>query len=127
MKLKDLTPDIINAAIEVHSVLGPGLYESTYRKCLQHELTLRGFKVEVEKPLTLSYKDVQLYHGYRMDLVVENSVVLELKAVECLAMEHGQQIITYLRIGQYPYGLLLNFNEVLLKDGLKRFINSKAM
>jgi GxxExxY protein len=123
----DLTPEIINAAIEVHSTLGPGLLESTYRKCLHYELTIRGLRVVEEKPIQLRYKNVFLEHGFRLDLLVEDSVVIELKAVDSLTDAYGQQVLTYLRLGNYPYGLLMNFNEVLLKYGLKRFINSKAL
>jgi len=119
-----LTEKIIGAAIEVHKTLGPGLLESAYQECLLFELKSLGFQVEKEKTLPIIYKDIKLDHGYRIDLLVENKIVLELKTVEFLTDVHTAQILTYLKLGNYPLGLLINFHTKLLKNGLKRFINS---
>jgi len=119
-----LTEKIIGAAIEVHRNLGPGLLESAYQECLLFELKQLGYKVEKEKALPIIYKDIKLDHGYRIDLIVEKTVVIELKTVESLNDVHTAQILTYLKLGNYPLGLLINFHTKLLKNGLKRFINS---
>jgi len=119
-----LTEKIIGAAIEVHRNLGPGLLESAYQECLLFELKQLGYKVEKEKALPIIYKDIKLDHGYRIDLIVEKTVVIELKTVESLNDVHTAQILTYLKLGNYPLGLLINFHAKLLKNGLKRFINS---
>lgn len=119
-----LSQKIIGAALEVHKTLGPGLLESAYQKCLIYELKEQGFEVEKEKALPIVYKDIRLDHGYRIDLLVENKIVLELKTVEYLTDVHDAQILTYLKLGEYPLGLLINFHTKLLKNGLKRFINS---
>ena len=119
-----LTEKIIGAAIEVHRTLGPGLLESAYQECLLFELKSIGFQVEKEKTLPIIYKDIKLDHGYRIDLLVENKIVLELKTVEFLTDVHTAQILTYLKLGNYSLGLLINFHTKLLKNGLKRFINS---
>jgi GxxExxY protein len=114
---------IIGAAIEVHKKFGPGLLESTYRECLYHELTERGLKVEVEKPMPIVYKGIKLHHGYRMDVLVENKVVVETKTVEAIAPVHIAQLLTYLKLGDYRLGLLINFHVTRLKDGLRRLVN----
>lgn len=119
-----LTGIVIEAAIRVHQQLGPGLLESAYRECLLYELREVGLRVEREKPLPIVYKKVRLDHGYRIDLLVENKLVVEIKTVEELTAVHFAQVLTYLRLGSYPYGLLMNFNETLLKHGLRRLINS---
>ena len=119
-----LTEKIIGAAIEVHRTLGPGLLESAYQECLLFELKSIGFQVEKEKTLPIIYKDIKLDHGYRIDLLVENKIVLELKTVEFLTDVHTAQILTYLKLGNYSLGLLINLHTKLLKNGLKRFINS---
>jgi GxxExxY protein len=124
MKNNELTEKIIGAAIEVHCTLGPGLLESTYQECLFFELKSQNLEVEKEKALPIVYKDIKLDHGYRIDLLVENKIVLELKTVEFLTDVHTAQILTYLKLGNYPIGLLINFHTKLLKNGLKRFINS---
>ena len=124
MTNNELTEKIIGAAIEVHRTLGPGLLESAYQECLFYELTSKGFKVEKEKALPVIYKDIKLDHGYRIDLLVDNKIILELKTVEFLTDVHTAQILTYLKLGKYPLGLLINFHTKLLKNGLKRFINS---
>jgi len=119
-----LTEKIIGAAIEVHRTLGPGLLESAYQECLLFELKSRGLNVEKEKALPIIYKDIKLDHGYRIDLLVENKIVLELKTVESLTDVHTAQVLTYLKLGNYPIGLLINFHTKLLKNGLKRYINT---
>lgn len=111
---------VIGAAIEVHRTLGPGLLESAYCGCLCRELTLRGIPFEKERPLPVEYKGVRLECGYRLDLLVASSVVVEVKAVEAIALVHEAQLLTYLRLGGWRIGLLLNFNVVLLKDGIRR-------
>lgn len=118
-----LTHAIIGCAMDVHTALGPGLLESTYKECLRHELIGAKFQVEAEKSVPIVYKNVVVNPGYRMDLLVEGKVVVELKAVEAFAMVHYQQVLTYLRLGNYKLGLLINFNVPLLKHGIKRIIN----
>ena len=117
---KDLTEQIIGAAIEVHRALGPGLLESAYRACLAHEFALRGLTFEQEKPLPVEYKEVRLDCGYRLDFLVEGKVVVELKAVDNLHPIHEAQMLTYLRLIRCRVGLLLNFNVTKLRDGIKR-------
>lgn len=112
---------IIGKAIEVHRALGPGLLESAYQECLYYELVNEGLKVEKEKALPIVYKDIKLNHGYRIDLLIEDKVVIELKTVEFLTDVHTAQILTYLKLGEYKLGLLLNFHVKLLKNGIKRF------
>ena len=123
MELNELTEVIIGAAIEVHRHLGPGLLESAYQKCLCHELKLRGISFECEKILPVEYKGIQLDCGYRLDLLVVGSVVVEVKAVEKLDKIHEAQLLTYLRLGGWSIGLLINFNVTVLKDGIKRRVN----
>lgn len=113
---------IIGKAIEVHRILGPGLLESAYQKCLYYELINEGLKVEQEKALPIIYKEIKLDHGYRIDLLIENKVVIELKTVEFFTDVHTAQILTYMKLGNYKLGLLLNFHTKLLKQGIKRFI-----
>jgi GxxExxY protein len=115
-----LTEGIISAAIEVHRALGPGLLESAYRICLCHELRLRGLMVETERPLPVHYKGVALDCGYKLDLLVENKVVVELKPVDKIHPVHEAQLLTYLRLNAWQVGLILNFNAPVLKDGIKR-------
>jgi len=117
---KSLTGKIIGAAIEVHRALGAGLLESAYEACLTHELRLRGFKVEQQKPLPVVYKSVVLDCGYRLDLVVDEQVVVEVKSVSSLAPIHEAQLLSYLKMSDYKLGLLLNFNVQMLKDGIRR-------
>jgi GxxExxY protein len=121
LEQKKLTEQIIGAAIEVHRHLGPGLLESAYETCLAHELTLLGLDVAQQQPLPISYKGLQLDAAYRLDLVVENSVLLELKSVERFEPIHEAQLLTYLRLARLPVGLLINFNVHLLRQGIKRF------
>jgi GxxExxY protein len=118
-----LTHEIIGAAIEVHRMLGPGLLKSAYEECLARELSLRRTPFERQKALPLVYKDVKLECGYRIDLLVEGRVVVELKAVDALAPIHDAIVLTYLRLSGCSIGLLINFNSVVLKDGLRRLAN----
>lgn len=119
--LNELTQAIIGAAIEVHRHLGPGLLESTYETCLIYELENLGLIVERQKALPVVYKAIQLEQGYRIDLLVEEKVILELKVVEQLTAVHEAQLLSYLKLSGYPVGLLLNFNVKMLKDGIRRF------
>ncbi len=122
MTENEISKIIIGKAIEIHKTLGPGLLESAYKECLNFELTTCGLFVENEKPIPIIYKDIKLDHGYRIDLLVENKVVIELKTVEAFTDVHVAQILTYLKFGGFKLGLLMNFNVALLKDGLRRFI-----
>ena len=117
-----LTREIIGAAIEVHRELGPGLLESSYEVCLSRELELRGISFEFEKPLPLEYKGVRLDCGYRLDLLVAGAVIVEVKSVEALAPIHEAQLLTYLKLTGVKVGLLINFNVVVLKAGLRRLV-----
>lgn len=119
-----LSKIIIGKAIEVHKQLGPGLLESAYQECLQYELNESGLFIEKEKSLPIIYKKIKLDHGYRIDLLVERKVVIEIKTVETLTEVHSAQVLTYLKLGNYKLGLLINFDVILLKSGIKRFINS---
>ena len=122
MEINEITREIIGASIEVHKVLGPGLLESAYEECLEFELKNRGFKVDRQKPVPVIYKELKLDRGYRIDLLVENMVVVELKSVEALNPVHEAQILTYMKFAEKKIGLLINFNVKLLKQGLKRYI-----
>lgn len=118
----ELSNMIIGCAIEVHKHLGPGLLESAYQECLYYELTQKGLDVVREKPLPIVYKDVKLDHGYRIDLLVNNKVVIVIKTVENLTDVHAAQILTYLKLGDFKMGLILNFYVTMLKNGIKRFV-----
>lgn len=120
MKVNEVTEVIIGSAIEVHKALGPGLLESTYEECLCEELRLRQIPFERQRPLPVTYKARQLDCGYRLDVVVANLVVVEIKAVESLLPIHDAQLLTYLRLGGWQAGLLINFNVAVLKHGLRR-------
>lgn len=115
---------IIGAAINVHKQLGPGLLESAYRECLAYEISQSGLNVRKEVPLSIIYKEVKLDHGYRLDLLVNNLVVVEIKTVEAFIDVHTAQVLTYLRLGNYKLGLLLNFHTITLKSGIKRIVNN---
>jgi GxxExxY protein len=119
-----ITDKIIGAAIEVHRVLGPGLLESAYEECLCYELSQRGLKFERQVPLPVAYKEIKLACGYKMDLLVEGLVVVELKTVESLLAVHSAQLLSYLRLSGKPVGLLINFNSPTVKSGLKRIVNN---
>lgn len=114
---------IIGCAIEVHRNLGPGLLESAYHECLCYELRRNNLRYVKELPMPIEYKDITLEYGYRLDLVVEHRVVVELKAVEKLTEAHFAQVLTYLRLGEFQLGLLINFNEAVLKNGIRRIVN----
>ena len=122
--VNDLTGSIIESAMKVHSALGPGLLESAYKECLYYELIKKGYKVEKEKPLPLIYEEVKLDCGYRLDLLVENEVIVELKAVSELHDIHLAQILSYLKLSDKKVGLLINFHVKRLKDGIKRVVNN---
>ncbi|MBI9064780.1 MAG: GxxExxY protein [Marinilabiliaceae bacterium] len=120
----ELSKIIIGKAIEVHKALGPGLLESAYQECLFYELRQEGIDVKKEVPMPIVYKEVILDHGYRLDLLVEDKVVIELKAIETLNDVHKAQLLTYLKLGNYQLGMLINFHELRLIDGVKRIINT---
>ncbi|HEY8220257.1 MAG TPA: GxxExxY protein [Methylobacter sp.] len=122
MEFDDLSRRVIGCAIEVHKILGAGLLESTYEKCLEHELHLAGLSYTVQQQLPVTYKGVELDCGYRLDLVVENKLIVELKSVDKLQKIHEAQILTYMKLTGLNVGLLINFNETLLKNGIKRFV-----
>jgi GxxExxY protein len=117
-----LTSEVIGSAIEVHRKLGPGLLESAYKECLCRELILRGVPFEKERPLPLEYKGIRLECGYRVDILAGGIVVVEVKSVEALSPIHDAQVLTYLRLGGWRVGLLINFNVIVLKDGIHRRI-----
>lgn len=120
METNKLTETIIGAAIEVHRALGPGLLESAYEECLCHEFDLRSVSYTRQAPLAVRYKGLELDCGYRLDLLVQDSVLLELKAVEKILPIHEAQLITYLKLGGWQVGLLINFNVPVLKEGIIR-------
>ncbi len=122
MTINEITKEILDSAYKVHSALGPGLLESAYRACLAYELCKKGLEVEEEKPVPLVYEEVKLNCGYRMDLLVENLVVVELKTVDAFNDVHIAQVLTHLRFGNKKVGLLINFNVKSLKEGIKRLI-----
>ncbi|MDP4115468.1 MAG: GxxExxY protein [Bacteroidota bacterium] len=123
MDINEITNLIIGCAIDVHKILGPGLLESAYEECLCFELENKGLFIERQKQLPVVYKGIHIDYGYRMDVVVENEVVIELKSVEVLLPVHSAQILTYLKLAEKKVGLLINFNVSVLKDGIKRHIN----
>lgn len=120
--LNRLSNEIIGLAIKVHSALGPGLLESSYKECLFYEISNAGYFIEKEKPLPLVYESVNLDIGYRIDLLVENKLVIEIKSVDALADIHTAQVLTYLKLSGNRLGLLINFNVPLLKNGIKRLV-----
>lgn len=122
MEINQITHEILDSAYKVHSALGPGLLESAYRACLVYELRKKGFSVEEEKALPLIYEEVKLDCGYRIDILVESKVVIELKTVEAFTDVHTAQVLTYLRLSGNHVGLLLNFYTKSLKDGIKRLV-----
>ncbi len=122
--LNQVTAAIIGAAIDVHRALGPGLLESAYEACLAYELAERGLRVEQQKPLPLVYKEVTLDCGYRLDLLVESAVIVEIKAVDRVQPIHQAQLLSYLKVSGCEVGLLINFNVTILKEGVRRLINN---
>jgi GxxExxY protein len=121
MELNELTGVIIGCAIEVHKNLGPGLLESAYEECLSFELEQKGLMIEKQYPVPIVYKDIKLDYGYRIDVLVENTIVLELKVVDAINPVHEAQILTYMKFADKPIGLLINFNVSILKEGIRRF------
>ena len=119
-----ITEKIIASAMRVHSALGTGLLESVYESCLAYELEDRGLRVERQMALPVVYRDVRVESGYRLDLLIEKMVVVELKSVEALERVHVAQVLTYLKLSKYPVGLLINFNVVSLKNGIRRLVYS---
>ena len=124
MLIDDLTGHIIGAAMTVHSALGPGLLESAYQNCLLFELHRCGLQAVSEVELPVVYEGVKIDAGYRLDLLVEETVIVEIKSVESVARIHEAQLITYLKLSGKPVGLLINFNVMSLKDGIKRLVGS---
>ena len=120
----EISERIIGCAIEVHKILGPGLLESAYEECLFYEIFQTGLRVEKQKPLPLIYKEIKLEVGYRIDLIVENKVLVEIKSVEALNDIHTAQVLTYLKLSSCKLGLLMNFNVLRVKDGIKRLVNN---
>ena len=123
-EIQALSYKIIGLAIEVHRQLGAGLLESAYQECLFYEIQKAGLKVEKEKSLPIIYKEIEINQGYRIDLLVEDKLVIELKTVDNYTSVHFAQILTYLKLGNYPLGLLINYNSIILKNSIKRFINT---
>ncbi len=119
---RQVTGEIIGAAIAVHKALGPGLLESAYEACLAFELVQRGLRVEQQKPLPIVYRGVTLECGYRLDLLVAESVIVEIKAIERLAPIHDAQVLSYLKLSGHKVGLLINFNVQAVKDGIRRLV-----
>jgi len=124
MNENDLSKIVLDTAFEIHKGLGPGLLESVYEEVLAYELVLLGLFVERQKVIPIFWKGLDLDHGFKADLIVENKLLIELKSVESLNLAHYKQVITYLKLSELKLGLLLNFNEALLKDGIKRFVNN---
>jgi len=122
MEFDELSNGVIGCAIEVHRHLGPGLLESAYEQCLAHELSRGGIAFQLQHPLPVQYKDVRLDCGYRIDILVEEQLIVELKSVEEIRGIHEAQLLTYMKLAGVKIGLLMNFNVVRLKDGLKRFV-----
>ena len=122
-ELNKITEKIINGAISVHRELGPGLLESAYGACLVYELASQNLKIERQKTLPLRYRGIQLDCGYRLDLLVEESIIVEIKAIEKLEPIHEAQLLSYLKLSKCPVGLLINFNVKVLKDGIRRLVN----
>lgn len=122
MEINQITEKIIGCAIEVHKRLGPGLLESAYEECLAYELNSIGLNINRQVAVPVVYKDIKLECGYRIDVLVENSVIIELKSIEAFAPVHEAQILTYMKFANKTIGLLINFNVTLLKNGIKRYV-----
>lgn len=123
MTENEISKEIVDAAFKIHTTLGPGLLESVYEAVLFHELKKRGLKVERQVPMPVVWDSIQLDEGYRADLIVEDKVIVELKSVEKIAPVHGKQLLTYLRLADLRLGLLINFGEALIKNGIQRVVN----
>ena len=120
---EELSHKVIGLAMAVHTKLGPGLLESTYKECLFYKIVHASLFVEKEKPIALVFEGVKLDCGYRLDLLVENRLVIEVKSIECLKDIHLAQVLTYMKLGDFKLGLLLNFNVIHLKNGIRRIVN----
>jgi len=123
MEFEELTERIIGCAMDVHTVLGPGLLENTYKECLFYKISKAGLFVEKEKLLPLVFEEIKLDCGYRVDLLVENKIVIELKSIKNIESIHLAQILTYMKLGKYKVGLILNFNVSSLRNGIRRVVN----
>jgi GxxExxY protein len=123
MDIEEVAKNIVDAAIKVHRSLGPGLLESAYQKCLAYELQKRGMRIDCEVMLPIHYDGMTIDAGYRADMIVENCIIVENKTVEQLAPIHHAQLLTYLKLGDYRLGFLLNWNSTLMKHGIKRIVN----
>ncbi|MDL2141285.1 MULTISPECIES: GxxExxY protein [Flavobacterium] len=123
MSENELSRIVFNSALKVHQALGPGLLESAYEECLFYELKKTGLEIEKQKPLPLIYEKVKLDIGYRLDIIIENKVILEIKSVDALNEIHFAQLLTYLKLTNCKLGLLINFNVVLIKNGIRRVVN----
>ena len=124
MQINKLSGTIISAAIKVHKELGPGLLESVYQKCLVYELEKSGLNIQTEIPMAFKYKDRFFHNGFRVDILVEEKIIVELKSVEQILPVHKKQLLTYLKLADKPLGLLTNFNQALIKDGITRIANN---
>jgi len=122
MDIEEIGKQVVDAAYQVHTTLGPGLLESSYETCLAHELSLRNLSFELQKSLPINYKGLKLSAGYRIDIIVESQIIIELKSVELLQPIHKAQLLTYLKLSGCTLGYLINFNVPLLKDGLRRVV-----
>ena len=123
MHINEISGAVVDAAINIHESLGPGLLESVYEVLLAHELKQRGFVVERQVPVPIQYMGIRFDEGYRLDLLVENQVIVEIKSVEEISAVHKKQVLTYLKLTNKPLGLLLNFNSALMKHGITRLVN----
>ena len=123
MDINQLSSKIIGAAIQVHKALGPGLLESAYEECICHELSSQGLSIERQKPLAINYKGIKLDCGYRLDIVVENTIIIELKSCKKIEPIHKAQLLTYLKLSGLNLGLILNFNVPVMRDGIVRIVN----
>lgn len=126
MEINDITGEIIDASIKIHSTLGPGLFESVYEEVLFYELSKKGFYLQRQVLIPVNYDNLKMDIGFRADLIVEDSVIVEIKSIETIAPVHKKQVLTYLRLTNLKIGLLLNFNEELLKNGITRLFNNYA-
>jgi len=124
MTENELSKIIVNSCFQIHIELGPGLFESVYEECLYYELVQQGLLVERQKELPVVYKGIKMEIGFRTDLIVEQKVIVEIKSVELIAPVHQKQVLTYLRLTGLKLGLLINFNEALIKDGIQRIVNN---
>jgi GxxExxY protein len=122
MEFDELSKRVIGCAIDVHKNLGPGLLESAYERCLSNELTAKGIRHETQKELPIDYKGVRIDSGYRIDLIIENSIIVEVKSVDKILPIYEAQLLTYMKLAGIKIGLLINFDETTLKEGIKRFV-----